>query len=204
MYDEEFRRKAYVLGKEHSIDILRYTYDKNWVKASDVAEYCGLHIATASKYLSELHDIGLLNKRIGQGKTREVKEYSLKGSKIEFSFDLSDKSGQGGILRIELEFYKDIFNSLMDRSKGLLGIYPSGLDKIGEIETVDNGVKEDILGSIMKVIKFNEERIGLASTKRLVKRASKKHVEEKKRWVKKYRLLNEFPDDYEEVLEEIF
>ncbi len=202
MYDEKFRRMAYVLGKEHTIEVLRYLYEHGWSKASDVAEEYDFHIATATKYLKELKEIGLAEERTGRGKTGDVQEYNLKDPQITLHLDLSDTSEKGGELRIKVEFYRELLNSLLTRSKGFYGTYPLGLDKVEEIDKIDIATKNELIDSIRKIIDFNEEKIGVPSTKRLVNRAGKKVVEDHKEWVESMRLLEELPSRYKDVLED--
>ncbi len=201
MYDEKFRRMAYVLGKEHSIEVLRYLYEHGWSKASDVAAEYDFHIATATKYLKELTGIGLVEERTGRGKTGDVQEYNLKDPQVTLHLDLSDTSKRGGELRIKIEFYRKILNSLLTRSKGFYGTYPLGLDTVEEIKEIDIKTKNELIDSIRNIIDYNEEKIGVPSTKRLVNRAGKKVVEEHKEWVESMRLLDELPSTYKEILE---
>ena len=88
MKKEDMRRMLFVLGKEHCLDVMIYLYKNDWQTASQVARGLKIHIATAVKYLSELHELGLVDRRVKWGKTREAFEYQLKNPKINIEFDI--------------------------------------------------------------------------------------------------------------------
>lgn len=88
MLKDDIRRMLFVLGKEHCLDIMINLYRNDWQTASGAAKDLNLHVATAVKYLSELHELGLVNKRIKRGKTREAFEYQLKTQDIRIEFEI--------------------------------------------------------------------------------------------------------------------
>ena len=89
MEKKDMRKMLFVLGKEHCLDVMINLYKNDWQTASQVARDLNVHIATAVKYLSELHELGLVDRRVKQGKTRESFEYQLKNPKIKIEFDIS-------------------------------------------------------------------------------------------------------------------
>jgi predicted transcriptional regulator len=89
MKKEDMRKMLFVLGKEHCMDVMINLYKNDWQTASQVARDLNIHIATAVKYLSELHELGLVDRRIKKGKTRESFEYQLKNPKIKIELDIS-------------------------------------------------------------------------------------------------------------------
>ena len=89
MKKEDMRRMLFVLGKEHCLDVMIYLYKNDWQTASQVARGLKIHIATAVKYLSELHELDFLDRRLKKGKTRESFEYQLKNPKINIELDIS-------------------------------------------------------------------------------------------------------------------
>lgn len=78
----------FVLGKKHCLDVMISLYKNGWQTASEVAADLKIHIATAVKYLSELHELGLVDRQIKMGITREAYEYQLKNPKIEIEIDI--------------------------------------------------------------------------------------------------------------------
>ena len=89
MKKEDIRKMLFILGKEHCLDVMINLYKNDWQTASQVARDLKIHIATAVKYLSELHELGLVDRWLKQGKTREVFEYRLKSPKIKIELDIS-------------------------------------------------------------------------------------------------------------------
>jgi predicted transcriptional regulator len=89
MKKEDMKRMLFVLGKEHCLDVMINVYKNDWQTASEVARDLNIHIATAVKYLSELYELGLVNRRIKRGKTREAYEYQVKNPKVKIEFDIS-------------------------------------------------------------------------------------------------------------------
>lgn len=79
----------FILGKEHCLDVMICLHKNGWQTASEVARDLNIHIATAVKYLSELHEIDLVNRRVKRGKTRVAFEYQIKNPKVKIEFDLT-------------------------------------------------------------------------------------------------------------------
>ena len=94
MEKEDMRKMLFVLGKEHCLDVMICVYKNGWQTASQVARDLNIHIATAVKYLSELHELGFVNRRIKKGKTREAYEYQLKNPKIKIELDIGQLMGK--------------------------------------------------------------------------------------------------------------
>jgi predicted transcriptional regulator len=89
MTKEDIRKMLFVLGKEHCLDVIINLYKNGGQTASQIARDLNIHVATAVKYLSELHELGLVDRRVKWGKTREAFEYQLKNPKINIEFDIS-------------------------------------------------------------------------------------------------------------------
>lgn len=89
MSKEDMRKMFFVLGKEHCLDVMINLYKNDWQTASQVARGLKIHIATAVKYLSELHELGFVDRRLKKGKTREAFEYQLKNPKFKIELDIS-------------------------------------------------------------------------------------------------------------------
>ncbi len=195
MPEEEFQRKAYVLGKEHSLDILRYLFSEGWSKSSDVAKELGIHIATASKYLEELHEVKILDMREAKGKTRRVKEYMIKNPEIDLNYDLREEKEKGDEV---LEFFSELYDSILYRTQTLYGMVPK------EVKCDTSTMKENrtIVENINKLLDYNENKIGIQPTLRLLGRAGKGIVRNYRDSLDLERLLADLPNRYRSVLEE--
>ena len=66
MNKEDMKRMLFVLGKEHCLDVMINVYKNDWQTASEVARDLNIHIATAVKYLTELYELGLVNRVVPQ------------------------------------------------------------------------------------------------------------------------------------------
>lgn len=89
MKKEDIRRMLFVLGKEHCLDVMINLNKNGWQTASEVARDLSIHIATAVKYLSELFELDMVERRVKRGKTRKAFEYQMKEPTIRIEFDLS-------------------------------------------------------------------------------------------------------------------
>jgi predicted transcriptional regulator len=89
MKKEDIRRMLFVLGKEHCLDVMINLNKNGWQTASEVAKDLNIHIATAVKYLSELYELELVDRRVKRGKTRKAFEYQMRDPKVRIEFDLS-------------------------------------------------------------------------------------------------------------------
>lgn len=159
MDEEKFRRTSYVLGKEHSIDVLKLVCSRGWCKASDLAEWLDVHVATASSYLKELHEVGMLEQRKGMGKTREVLEYRVKDPIIELSFDLSLEKGDERAPDGLQKQIPECYSTLLKKVKTVCGTVPKELEKESH---------DDILGDLRMLLEYAEKRLGLTPTQKLV------------------------------------
>ncbi len=197
MNEEQFQRSAYVLGKEHSVDILSSIRPRGWCKASDVAKRLKLHIATASKYLAEMEEIGVLESRIAMGKTRQVIEYRMKDPRLILELDMSEK-GLGSIE--DSKFYTEIFNAILEGTMRLYGIKPSDMNRYEVNDKNDSKIMKD---EIRKLLEYNENKLGVKSTQRLICSTCKPVLKDE-RWAQRGPgLLNDLPLIYfEKILEE--
>lgn len=90
MKKDDIRRMLFVLGKEHCLDVMINLNKNGWQTASEVARDLNIHIATAVKYLSELYELDLVERRVKRGKTRKAFQYVIKDPKVRIEFDLSN------------------------------------------------------------------------------------------------------------------
>ena len=196
MNEEQFQRSAYVLGKEHSMDILSTIQPMGWCKSSDVAKTLDLHIATVSKYLAEMEEIGVLESRTAMGKTRQVTEYRMKDPRLSLELDMSENR-QGSIE--DSKFYTDIFNAILEGTVRLYGIKPSGMHSYEKSSTKD---AKELKDEIRRLVEYNENKLGVKSTQRLIC-STCKPVLKGELWAKKgSELLKDLPLKYfEKILE---
>ncbi len=198
MKQEEFRRSSYVLGKDHSIDILNLVYLKGWSKASDIANELDLHIATVSKYLVELKEIQLLESREAEGKTRMVVEYRIRDPKIELKFDISKKYDDMGELQ---QFYSDVYKSILDRTEKIYGIVPADVEDHEKNSTYSYS---DMKENLRRLLGYNEEKLGLVTTQRLICSACKPIIDKRKGAPEGSELFKDLPIKYfEKLMEEL-
>jgi len=87
MNKERFQRAAFVLGKDHCLFVVETLYLKEWSTATEIAEELKIHTATAVKYLAELYEIGIVEKRIRAGKYKDALEYRLINSEINLTLN---------------------------------------------------------------------------------------------------------------------
>ena len=148
MKKENMRKMLFVLGKEHCLDVMICVYKNGWQTASQVARDLNIHIATAVKYLSELYELGLVDRRIKKGKTREAFEYQLKNPKIKIEVDVSQlmsKSIQPG--NKPLVLFSILYTILM-KSRKVVG---HSVDNFvsGRFQGLKNSEKEVVMNSLM-------------------------------------------------------
>ncbi|ODS35289.1 MAG: hypothetical protein A7316_04170 [Candidatus Altiarchaeales archaeon WOR_SM1_86-2] len=90
MNKEQFRRAAFVLGKDHCMEVVETLYIREWSTATEIAEELKIHTATAVKYLSELHEIGIVEKRVREGKYKDAFEYRLIEAEINLTLNFEE------------------------------------------------------------------------------------------------------------------
>jgi len=148
MKKENMRKMLFVLGKEHCLDVMICVYKNGWQTASQVARDLNIHIATAVKYLSELYELDLVDRRVKKGKTREAYEYQLKNPKIKIEFDISQlmsKNIQPG--NKPLVLFSILYIILM-KSRKVVG---HSVDNFvtGKFENLKNSEKQVVMDSLM-------------------------------------------------------
>lgn len=110
MKREDFLEAARTLASEHGLGIVDCLRKRGWAIATEVADDLDIHVSTASKDLSSLHECGLLERRKAGRKTRPAYEYRLRGERIILELDLAEFAEDS---REELaEFCKSFFEKL--------------------------------------------------------------------------------------------
>ena len=121
MNKEDIRRMLFVLGKEHCLDVMICLNKNGWQTASEVARDLDIHIATAVKYLSELHELGLLGRRVKKTKTRGAFEYKLENPRVIIELDLTELMDQKHGASSKPPVLFSILYAMILRSRKVLG-----------------------------------------------------------------------------------
>ncbi|GEM_PF-4069274 len=200
MSEEELKRKARVLGKDLSIKILKYLNSVEWVKASDISYEYGHHIATASRYLEDLYRIGLVDKREGWGKTRKVKEYRLKETKITFSMDIGGSSEKTDADKL-IDFYRRLYNSLLEVSDLIPDIEDETLDETLGYEQYTDKTLDELKRSISDLLQIYEQEIGSRCTSIILGQSFKHVLEGMNLEIEDQELLKILPEKYIDLIE---
>ena len=119
-----------------------------WQTASEVARDLNIHIATAVKYLSELHELDFVERRIKRGKTRKAFEYKVKDPKVTIEFDLGVlKSHPVGAGQKPLVLFSILFTILM-KSRKVVG---NSVDNYveGKFQALTNSEKDIVKNSLL-------------------------------------------------------
>lgn len=145
MNKEQFQRAAFVLGKEHCIDVVENLYLREWSTATEIAEELKIHTATAVKYLTELHEIGIVEKRTREGKYKDAFEYRLINPEINLTLNFEkiiaeESKGvikKAGLIKVK-EQVRDDVNYEWDDEK----------QKILKINIIGSGLRRSIKESV--------------------------------------------------------
>jgi hypothetical protein len=147
MKKEDIRRMLFVLGKEHCLDVMINLNKNGWQTASEVARDLNIHIATAVKYLSELFELDMVERRVKRGKTRKAFEYQMKDPTVRIEFDLSSLRARP-IARGErpLVLFSILFTILMKSRKVVGQSVDNFVD--GKFQTLENTEKNLVWDSL--------------------------------------------------------
>ncbi|MFQ5883594.1 MAG: hypothetical protein ACE5IO_00670 [Thermoplasmata archaeon] len=164
MKRDHFKATVEILAGGHGLTILRLLHSKGWSIASDVAYELDIHTTTASKYLAKLHEVGILNRRTRNCRTRKAYEYKLKSPRISLDFDISD--GRDDNLVTVCEFYSSLLFAMLEKTEkiGWAMINPAVEEALSDL--LDSSRRE-----ILDVIVYVDLKGGHASTFRNLKRA---------------------------------
>lgn len=137
----------YILGKEHSLDVMMNLHQHGWQTASEVARDLDIHIATAVKYLSELHELGLVNRRVRRARTRKAFEYQCEKEFIRIEFKLDALHGE-----IPRSYHGplvlfSILYTILKKSRKVMGPNLDSLMRL-RFKRLENGEKRIIMDSL--------------------------------------------------------
>src|SRR3972149_461868 len=90
MDEKSFSDAVALLSGEHALPILRCLAGGEWRIASDVSRALHIHTTTASKFLSGMHVLGFLDRRLRKSHTRSAFEYRIGIPRIALDLELSE------------------------------------------------------------------------------------------------------------------
>lgn len=157
---DDIKRILSVLGSEGMLDTLLALRELEPATASELASHMDIHVATAVKRLSALHEIGLLDRRTRKGKTRSAREYELMSRSFGLDIDLDQLAGERP--GDELAVYPALVSDMADRFARFSGKhrsdiisgwkamldFPDGFFTGGEDYTVEDAL--DIISGIIE------------------------------------------------------
>jgi predicted ArsR family transcriptional regulator len=164
MKGEHFRATVEILAGGHGLPILKLLHTKGWSIASDVATDLDIHTTTASKYLTKLYEVGILDRRTRSCRTRKAYEYKLRSPRISLDLDIRDN--QEDDLIPVCEFYSSVLFEMIGKTEkiGWAIIYPAAEEALSELLDSSEQKVSDILTYI-------DIRGGSASTSRQLREA---------------------------------
>jgi DNA-binding HxlR family transcriptional regulator len=148
MDKNDLRFMLYVLGKEHSLDIIINLYKNGWQTASEVARDLGIHIATAVKYLSELHELGLVTRQEKKGRTRTTFEYKYRKQVISIEFELNNLQKEPPRPEYKPLVLFAILYTIFVKSRKVIGPTVDALVNL-RFKKLRNGEKKLVMDSLM-------------------------------------------------------
>ena len=144
MDEKAFSKAVVLLSGEHSIPILKFLASGEWRIASDVSRTLDIHTTTASKFLSGLHTLGFLERRLRKSRTRSAFEYRLATPRLALDLELGTGPGP---LREATEFYLEYVSKVLGKARRLG--WPGIAEKLeARLETNRNGLKEHLFTRI--------------------------------------------------------
>ena len=164
MKREHFKETVDILAGGHGLPILKLLHAKGWSIASDVASELEIHTTTASKYLTKLHEVGILDRRTRDCRTRKAHEYRLRSPRISLDIDIRDS--QDDDLVPVCEFYSSVLFGMIKKTEkiGWAIINPAAEEALSELQ--DSAEKE-----ISDIIAYIDIKGGHASTFRRLREA---------------------------------
>ncbi|MFQ6128092.1 MAG: hypothetical protein ACE5QW_04235 [Thermoplasmata archaeon] len=164
MKRDHFRATIEILAGGHGLPILNLLHSKGWSIASDVASELDIHTTTASKYLTRLYEVGILDRRTRNCKTRKAYEYNLKSPRISIDFDIG--GSQDDDLVSVCEFYSLLLFATLKKTEkiGWAMINPA-------VEEALSDLQDSCKQEISDIIAYVDLKGGHVSTFRKLKRA---------------------------------
>ena len=144
MDEKMFSKAVALLSGEHSLAILRSVASGEWRIASDVSRLLGIHTTTASKFLTGLHALGFLERRVRKSRTRSAFEYRLSSPRLALNLEFSP--GPAPVNEAK-DFYLDYVSKVLDKARRLG--WPGIAEKLeARLEKNRGGLKEHLFTRI--------------------------------------------------------
>ncbi|MFQ6107599.1 MAG: hypothetical protein ACE5QF_08475 [Thermoplasmata archaeon] len=148
MKREQFKATVEILAGGHGLPILRLLHSKGWSIASDIASELDIHTTTASKYLMRLYEVGILDRRTRNCRTRRAYEYRLKSPRISLDYDVGEN--QDDDLIGACEFYSSLLFAMLDKTEriGWAMIRPAVEEALSDIQDSFDREVSDIISYV--------------------------------------------------------
>ncbi len=145
MEQKTFSEAVAVLSGEHGLSILQHLASGEWRIASDVSRTLAIHTTTASKFLTRMHELGFLERRLRKSHTRSAYEYRLPAKRIVL--ELEFENGQEP-LREALDYYLDYVSKVLAKARRLG--WPGVEERMeSRLQTNRGGLKEHLFTRIL-------------------------------------------------------
>jgi DNA-binding HxlR family transcriptional regulator len=146
MDEKAFSEAIALLSGEHSLAILRSLASGEWRIATDVSRALDIHTTTASKFLSGMHTLGFLERRVRKSRTRSAFEYRLSATRLALDLDLS--AGPAPI-REATDFYLEYVTKVVEKARRLG--WPGIAEKLeARLEKSRDGRREHVFNRIIE------------------------------------------------------
>lgn len=148
MKREQFKETVDILAGSHGLTILNLLHSRGWLIASDVASRLDIHTTTASKYLTKLYEVGILERRIKKCRTRKAYEYKLRSTRISIDFDVTESRDTN--LVQACEFYSALLFAVLEKTQkiGWAMISPALEEALSELQDSSKQEISDVIACI--------------------------------------------------------
>lgn len=146
MDEKSFSEAVALLSGEHSLPILRYLSSGDWRIASDVSRALRIHTTTASKFLSGMHALGFLDRRLRTSRTRSASEYRIASPRIALDLELTEGPAP---LQQALDYFLEYASNVLARGRRLG--WPAVAERLeARLERNRDGSREDLCARILQ------------------------------------------------------
>jgi hypothetical protein len=145
MDEKSFSEAVALLSGDHALPILRGLAGGEWRIASDVSRALHIHTTTASKFLSGMHALGFLDRRLRKSHTRSAFEYRIATPRIALDLELTEGPAP---LREALDYYLEYVSNVLARGRRLG--WPAIAEKLeARLDRDRNGSKEELFSRLL-------------------------------------------------------
>ena len=162
---QEMQQILSVLGNEGILDTLLCVKEHDWTTASEIAEIMDTHVATAVKRLSNLYEIGILDRRVRKGKTRSAQEYSLNSTSIGLDIDLDELAGKDN--NDPTDAYMTLLEDMARRFSKFSGRSAKEIGIAWDLTRLKDARSEELLYAISNILDAEAHEYGELTVKSL-------------------------------------